>query len=202
MTENISMTRIIDLPESQTINHSQMASDMYMPMNVHPNPYGIKAPPPGGMPNPIHVSQEENKFIPSEHIQRLPQRDIPMNNEQYNHDEQVQPNYVPKIKLTSDYIEEYQKETDYKIREYENNKKKEKKIESWFDELHTPIVISLLYFIFSLPIINTTIFKRFSFLSIYKEDGNFNIIGLTLKCILFGISFYGVHKSMNILSEM
>ena len=65
-----------------------------------------------------------------------------------------------------------------------------------FDKIQIPIMISLMFFLFHLPIINTIIFKRFSFLSIYTDDGNFNIYGLCLKSILFGAGFYMLDSSM------
>lgn len=212
MADNISMTRIADLPDAT----GQMPSDMYTPINAHPNPYGIQAPVPGGIPHPTPDGsfQPENTFqrnpftepemaslrqIPN---QRLPQRDIPMETQQYMHDEEIQPNYIPKPKLTADYIKEYQETTDKKIHAYEKEKKRERAIESWTDELYQPMIVGLLYFIFQLPIINRLVFQRFSFLQIYKEDGNFNLWGLCLKGTLFATYFYFVQKSLNVLSEM
>jgi hypothetical protein len=49
--------------------------------------------------------------------------------------------------------------------------------------------------------VNTVIFKRFSFLSIYREDGNFNLVGLTLKSLLFASMFYSFHKSIELISN-
>ena len=48
----------------------------------------------------------------------------------------------------------------------------------------------MLYFLFQLPIVNAQIFKKFSFLSIYDADGNFNIYGLGFKSMLFGSIYY------------
>jgi hypothetical protein len=136
-------------------------------------------------------------------VQRLPQRDIPMNVSQHVQDEYVQPNYIPPPpKLTRDYIQEYQDTSDRQIREHEERRMREKKRATWLDEVQIPILVGLLYFVFQLPIINTLIFKRFSFLSIYSDDGNFNIVGLTLKCILFGLTYYSMHKSIEIFGNM
>jgi len=228
MNENISMTRIVDLPDTNGgfEQNSLGAADMYIPINGHPNPYGIPPPPAGGMSPPQQTqtgpteykntmyssniqppnlapqySQEQFNEMFSQQQQRLPQRDIPMNVSQHVQDEQIQPNYIPKPKLTSDYIQEYQESSDRKIREHEEKKMREKKAASWFDEFQTPIIIALLYFIFQLPIINTIIFKRFSFLSIYREDGNFNLLGLILKSLIFAFMFYSFHKSIELISN-
>jgi hypothetical protein len=189
MNENISMTKISDLPDSHlSVNvHSQGLSNTYLPMDVHPNPYGMPPPPAGGIMPPQHTQPRENmeSINYSEHTQKLPQRDIPMNITEHIQDQEIQANYIPPSKITKDYIQEYQKENDTKIREREIQKSRDRISESWLDKLHMPIFISLLYFVFQLPIINTLIFKRFSFLAIYNEDGNFNVIGLTLKSICF-----------------
>lgn len=228
MSENISMTRIVDLPDtSGAFEQNGLGADMYIPINGHPNPYGIPPPPVGGMAPPQQTqtintqfnntmysanvqpqkpapqySQEQFNEMFTQQQQRLPQRDIPMNISEHMQDEQIQPNYIPKPKLTADYIHEYQESTDRKIREHEEQKMREKRAASWFDEVQIPVMIALLYFIFQLPIINTVILKRFSFLSIYREDGNFNLLGLTLKSLLFASMFYSFHKSIEIISNL
>ena len=209
MSENISMTRIIDLPDTSGSfeQNNNLGADMYIPINGHPNPYGIPPPPPGGMAIPQQTqnapAQYKNTMIQQSHEmqQRLPQRDIPMNLYEHTQDEQIQPNYIPKPKLTSDYIHEYQESNYHKMKEHEAKIMREKKTAFWFDEFQTPVIIFLLYFIFQLPIINTVIFKRFTFLSIYREDGNFNLMGLILKSSLFASAFYSFNKSIDIISN-
>ena len=208
------MTRISDLPEmSGQQNKSQPNLDgSYMPMNIHPNPYGMTQPPVGTLPPQLESqSTQEDKtqqknimYMPtdfSQPQQRLPQRDIPKIPENYTQDEQVQPNYIPKPLSTKDYIDEYQEVTNKKLREYENKKRNEKINDTWFDEFRIPIIIGILFFIFHMPIINTIVFKRFSFLSIYNDDGNFNLYGLIFKSICFGISFYMMNYSMEYLTN-
>lgn len=211
--ENITITRIADLPTNSA--NSQMmtppSDGTYMPMNVHPNPYGMPQQP-TGLPPPIQTQdgpkQMQNvMYMPPEQqfalpVQKLNSRDIPHNMDDFMHDEQIQPNYIPKPKTTDDYIEEYQQATDRKIKEYESKKAMEKKTDSWFDEIRIPAVIAILFFIFHMPIVNTLIFKKFSFLSIYTDDGNFNFYGLILKSAFFGTAFYFLNKIMIFLSEM
>ena len=224
MAENISVTRIVDLPEGPYMGSAQggMAqggmgqggmgggmggfSNTYMPIDVHPNPYGIPQPPPGGMLPPEHTQGRVGggamggpSYVPDV-PQRLPQRDIPMNPMDHIQDEQVQPNYIPPPpKLTSDYIQEYQVSQDRQIREYEEKKMREKTREHWLDTVQWPILVGLLYFVFQLPIINTLVFKRFSFLTIYREDGNFNLLGLTLKSAVFAVLYLGIQKGISFL---
>jgi len=219
MTENISVTRIVDLPEGPYMGGGLGPqgggmppqgggmggfSNTYMPIDVHPNPYGIPQPPPGGMLPPEHTQGRSGNGPSSNYIpdvpQRLPQRDIPMNTMEHTQDEQIQPNYIPPPpKLTSDYIQEYQVSQDRQIREYEEKKMREKTREHWLDAVQWPILVGLLYFVFQLPIINTLIFKRFSFLSIYREDGNFNLVGLTLKSAIFAVLYLGIQYFLTLL---
>lgn len=210
----ISQTQQNQLPQQNQIQ-GQMPN--YQPMlNVHPNPYGIPQSQTGGLPPPIQTQegpkmQQNIMYEPPQSLpdimgqgptNRLPQRDIPMMQEDYTHDEQIQPNYIPKQRLTRDYIDEYQNSTDRKIKEYEDKKRIEKTRESWFDEIKIPIIIGVLFFIFQMPVINTMIFKRFSFLSIYNDDGNFNISGLFLKSICFGTLFWILNRGMDTISEL
>ena len=69
-------------------------------------------------------------------------------------------------------------------------------------EFQVPIILGLLYFFFQLPIVNAQIFKKFAFLSIYDEDGNFNIYGLGLKSVLFGSVYYMIMNIFYFLMEV
>ena len=213
--ENITITRIADLPDLGTSTSQGQMNNNYQPMlNVHPNPYGIAQPPTGGLPPPVQTQEgpkmQQNIMYepppmnerPTAPAVRLPQRDIPMSTDELVYDEQIKPNYVPKPRLTKDYIDEYQQSTDRKLKEYENKKRVEKSRETWFDEFRIPVIIATLFFIFHMPIINTLLFKRFSFLSIYNEDGNFNIYGLGLKSIFFGILFWILNRGMEYIGEI
>lgn len=233
--ENISMTRISDLPLSNGQNYQdnfnnngtkmfgETESNVYIPLNPHPNPYGNQPtgaiPPPPQQQYPYSQVQTQNQMMmPPQNNQsqmmmpqnmlneqpeyRLPQRDIPMDITDFTNDEQIQPNYIPRPKITSDYVEQHEQATKNKIREYEEEEKQKSQINQWLDKLYTPIILGFLYFIFQLPIINTLVFKRFSFLAIYKEDGNFNLLGLVLKSSLFASSFLFIENSMQYIIKM
>jgi len=233
-------TRIADLPENITVqmpsynpNVNNLESPTnYIPINVHPNPYGISAQNPimpiPQQPNvnsmnhmqqmspmnqinqmePISVKKPKQLFTEQQQYElnnmqqiRLPSRDIPVDTTNYLQDEQVQPNYIPKSNVSSDYIRDYEETTEKHIREHEKKKYRESVIDDILTEFQTPILIGILFFIFQLPIINTIIFKKFSFLSLYNEEGNFNFYGLLFKSILFGSLFYSVQKITNFISE-
>jgi len=212
--ENI--TRISDLPDVPNNGGTQNSfnpnmqqppvTNGYVPINLHPNPYGISsqnpimAPP--SQPQPQYVSEEQKLQIQTIQPQRLPSRDIPQDQSGYNHDEEIRPNYIPKSNHKEDYVRNYEDMTEKNLKEYEEKNRKEKKIDILLSEFQTPIFIMILFFLFQLPMINTIIFKRFSFLSIYNADGNFNFSGLVLKSIMFGSFYYGILKFTNFLSEI
>ena len=178
-------------------------------MNVHPNPYGI--PPQNNvmsLPQTTQPPKNQNQFLPqynmpqNEPQYRLPSRDIPVDPTQYLNDEQVQPNYIPMHKLTSDYIKDYEDENDIPIQQYRQKKHRESLIDTLLTELQTPIFIAILFFIFQMPIINTLMYKNLAFLPIYNSDGNANFYGLFLKSAMFGLLYYGVSKFTNYISQL
>ena len=184
----------------------------YKPLNIHPNPYGHNAVMPETMPNPQAspqrgqqnnmgymekeqpaVAGQVNYTLENMPPQRLPSRDIPMNPVDYQQDESVQANHIPKVKLTSDYIREYEAANEQTHTEHLEKKYRRETARTLIGELQVPILIAVLYFIFQMPIVNTAMRKYSSFLAIYHEDGNFNLIGLIIKSFLFGTVFYMFH---------
>ena len=78
----------------------------------------------------------------------LPSRDIPMDESRIAADEEVKTNYVPQTENT-DYIQDYQTNENI-IREHEANIMKQASIEDIYEELQTPIIAMLIYFLFQL----------------------------------------------------
>ena len=220
-------TRISDLPENITLQPnmsngggggggSQSLQNTYMPMNIHPNPYG----PQDGNPTPINPSMQQNQQPPQYSQQqppqfaqqqppqfaqqpqyKLPSRDIPMDTLQHSHDEQIKPNYIPNTRLSSDYVLDYEKVNETKNKITNEIKHKTRFIDNVMVELQTPIFISILFFIFQMPIINSCMLKYLSFLLIYNEDGNFNFYGILLKSMLFGALFYSSNKFIDYIGD-
>ena len=175
----------------------------YIPMNIHPNPYNNS--PANAIPQehirPQQLSENQQNILANQPPQRLPSRDIPQDTTTYLQDEQIQPNYIPKTRDMHDYVREREDMTEKNVREYESKKKMSSRLDDILTEFQTPIFVTILFFFFQLPTINTLIFKRFSFLAIYNNDGNFNFFGLLLKSVMFGISYYIVYKITEFLSE-
>jgi len=201
----------------------------YMTMNVHANPYGLPPPMNEGLPLPVARPPSQNQSqqypappslpsqpnnmqmpnypIPPEQIalhqqQMLPSRDIPQDTMQHTQDEQIRPNYIPPPKRSDDFVKDYEKQMEHKIKEYEKEKKQKSDTDKAFDKFQSPIIASILFFILHMPIINTMIFKKFSFLSIYNEDGNFNFYGLILKSFIFGSFYWFIERAIDYLGEI
>jgi hypothetical protein len=231
-------TRIADLPDNisyellpqqQQPQFQEGTNTQYMPMNIHPNPYGISAQNPiMGLPEQSTPSAHRNQDPQMQQIQqiqqlqhieppamteqqmyeiqlqppsRLPSRDIPISTTQYTNDPQVHANYIPPSNVSSDYVQAAEKLTEDKIKRHQQEKHRASRFDELMTEFQIPIMICLLYFIFQLPLINNMIFKRFSFLAIHHADGNFNMYGLIMKSILFGVAFYFVTKTIHLISE-
>lgn len=195
-----STTRIDDLPENITMrvpNEQSGQVPTYAPMNVHPNPYGNSI-----QPNVMPPPQAKVRFQEEASQVRLPSRDIPMDQSRYQQDEEVQPNYIPRAKLTSDYVKDYEDVTLENIRKHENRKEKTSMVDRILSDLQTPILVALMFFIFQMPMMNTMFYRNFSFLSVYNTDGNINFYGITLKSLLFGGIFYSLQNTVNYLTDI
>lgn len=211
-----SFTRISDLPNGNSqSNKPHELPNNYIPINVHPNPYGIsdKNPiielpqdanvhmPPFRPPVSNQMSDTDIAQLNTMQQQRLPSRDIQHDTTSYSQDEAVQPNYIPKPRDLDDYVREHEKTTEKNLREYEDKKRRRNTIDSIITDFQTPIFIAAMYFIFQMPIVNKLIFKRFSFLSIHNDDGNFNFYGLILKSFSFGAIYYAMVQFTTFISE-
>lgn len=192
-----------------------VGQNTYVPINIHPNPYGVQQQDPT-LPLPQNIPQRGSNQVPpqnysaqvmggldpAQEIQhRLPSRDIPMDSLAYQHDQEVQPNYIPKPKLTSDYIRDYEAASEDRLRKHEEKKHRERTVDSIFTNIQTPILIAILYFLFQLPIVTTLLYKYFSFLAIYNADGNLNLSGLILKSVMFGSLFFSLQSVSEYVSN-
>jgi len=205
-------TRIADLPEN-TINISEGPNNTYMPMNVHPNPYGNSNTPsilphPSTTQPPQTVPQMQPQMAPQVPAQiasqpqfKLPTRDIPIDTGSYMQDEEIQANYIPKHNVSSDYVRDYEKINNEKIEKYEKDRRRKSHWEMIFDEIQTPILVAVLFFFFQIPFVNTMIFRNFEFLGLFSADGNMNTNGYIFKSVAFAVSYYIMLATVNYIAE-
>jgi hypothetical protein len=125
---------------------------------------------------------------------QLPSRDIPMNTTGHSNDAQVQPNYVPMHERQSDYIKDYEQTSDM-IDNYNRNVNRSNSLDEMYNEIQTPLLLAVLYFLFQLPFFRRFLLSYFPIL--FSNDGNFNINGFLFSSVLFGMLFYLLNKVTN-----
>ena len=136
----------------------------------------------------------------AEGMTKLSIRDVPQNQEQYVMDKRSQPNYIPtqenvneKDQGDQDYIFNHQTSEDI-IQENARRQQKTDSLDTLYNELQIPILISVLYFIFQLPIFHKTLFKYLP--SLFNNDGNHNLAGFIFNSAVFGVIYYLMTKGI------
>ena len=176
----------------------------YMPINVHQNPYGVSEQ------NPIMDQSVSSQHVPEMYQEQLsnmkqnrfPSRDMQQDTLHLSNDEQIQPNYIPRSNVTSDYVRTHEDMTELSLHEYNRKQRRHDTLDIILTELQLPIFITILFFIFQLPLINNMIFKQLPIFSLHNLDGNFNLNGLILKSIIFGGFYYSSYKIITFISEL
>ena len=124
-------------------------------------------------------------------------RDVPMDKTHVTLDNKVDPNYIPQVE-TNDFVNNHDTEEDYKnskIR-YENQ---QDKLNVIYNDIQTPILIVVIFFIFNLPITKGVLYKLFKFM--FHKDGNYNMTGISSVSLIFGLVYYILDKGLNYLSD-
>ena len=125
-------------------------------------------------------------------ITQLQSRDIPMTTSGLSADPQVMPNYVPPPPQNIDYIKNYEQTSDM-INQYNKGKHMNDSLDDMYNEIQTPILLAVLYFLFQLPFFKRFLFTYISFL--FYNDGNYNINGYLFTSVLFGLLFHLLMKT-------
>lgn len=141
----------------------------------------------------------------------IPTRDIPMNPNAFTHDEQSRPNYVPQPQQqmsgmgmsggsggSADYIKDHTSMENI-VRANARQSNQIDTIEAIYYDLQMPILIGVLYFIFQMPVFRAQLLHFLP--SLFGEDGNFKIMGLTATSVMFAGTFFVIMKIFNKLGE-
>jgi hypothetical protein len=168
------------------------------------------------IPNPTQALQQErdndpsvmqknlNQFVTG--IQQasaagmtaLPSRDIPQNQQHLSQDVHIQPNYIPPPETQIDYIRA-QQTNDEIIRAQAQKQIKKNTFDIWFDELQTPVLIGILFFLFQLPVIQKQLCRMLP--SLFNKDGNPSLSGYVFTSLSFASVYYFLVKSMYLLEK-
>lgn len=168
------------------------------------------------IPNPTQALQNERDMDPSTMqknlnqfvtgIQQasaagmtaLPSRDIPQNQQHLSQDIHIQPNYIPPPQTELDYIRAEQT-NDEIIRAQALKQGKKDSFDIWYDELQTPVLIGILFFLFQLPVIQKQMCRLLP--SLYNKDGNPSLSGYVFTSVSFASVYYFLVKSMRFLER-
>ena len=113
----------------------------------------------------------------------------------HNIDPNIQPNYVPPPpQNNNDYIKDYEQTSDM-INTYNKNTQRQNSLDEMYNEIQTPLLLAVLYFLFQLPFFRKFLFNYFTVL--FSKDGNLNINGFLFTSILFGLIYYLLNKITN-----
>jgi len=121
----------------------------------------------------------------------LPPRDIPHDTLPHQHDKQTTPDFIPEQK--DDYIGNI---LDNEKIIYNNQIKQNKidNVEFIYEQIQMPLLISVIYFVFQIPLFKRWLFKLMP--KLFKPDGNANIYGYIFNSILFGLTYFIMTKSI------
>ena len=126
---------------------------------------------------------------------QLPSRDIPQSQTHLTQDAELKPNYIPDS--NTDYIENSYNHNnivdEHKRKELNNNN-----LDSLYDDIHIPIILAVIYFVFQLPIIKKNTLKYIP--SLFSKDGNYNFVGYVITSMAFASTYYFIIKSLEYLT--
>lgn len=141
----------------------------------------------------------------------IPTRDIPMNPNSFTHDDQSRPNYVPDPRSVhfqdgagggggggADYIKDYESMESI-VRANARQSNQLDTIEAIYYDIQMPILVGVMYFIFQMPVFRAQLLHFLP--SLFGEDGNFKMIGLTATSAMFALVFFIIMKLLNKLGE-
>lgn len=119
---------------------------------------------------------------------QLPSRDIPMTTSRLTTDPQVVPTFVPPPPAHhTDYIQQYETPSTM-AHQYNQRKQMHTTLDAMYDEIQTPLLLAVLYFLFQLPAFKRLFYQNLRFL--FDPDGNYNLTGFVCMSVLFGLLFH------------
>jgi|TARA_B110000114_G_scaffold158625_1_gene174001 hypothetical protein len=187
------------IQEIETIRNTELQQGM---STQTPGPAPTQPPAPAqGPPHVEGNNIDINSFVTglqqaaASGALQLPSRDIPQTQGHLTQDNHLQPNYIPEQK--GDYIQDTYNQEQI-INNQSQNLASENRLDAIYDDIHIPIILSVIYFVFQLPIIKTNTLKYIP--TLFNKDGNFNILGYLINSLAFSSTYYCIIKSLDYLS--
>ena len=204
-----STTSINDLPVGSSGNNAIPSNNITLETTEHTSVIPqvaqapIQAPTPQSMPD-SQKQHEMNQVVSG--IQQasaagstlLPSRDIPQDTLPIVQDDQSRPTFIPDPQDgPRDYITD--PDPQHLLDMQKRNSVKREAADDLYSELQIPILISILYLLFQLPITHK-FFKRYM-PPLFNVDGNQNTFGYLILSGLFGLTFYSINLLMDKFSS-
>jgi len=202
-------TSIDDLPLSSQTPSSGFGNNG-SPLIYSPN-VGVEQ---RGPPNvPMNVMNEVMQGVQrasANGMTMIPTRDIPMNPNSFTHDDQARPNYVPQPKSVHfadggsggggdfDYIKDHTSMESI-VRANARQSNQLDTIEAIYYDIQIPVLVGVMYFIFQMPVFRAQLLHFLP--TLFGEDGNFKMIGLTATSAMFAVLLFIIMKLLNKLGE-
>lgn len=124
------------------------------------------------------------QYASSSGATQLNSKDISMDNP--SPDPETRVDHIPSPKHV-DFIEQGNEEEE----DDDDLHTQPSRLDSLYDTIQRPLLISVLYFLFQLPLFKN-ILQQFKFL--FLKDGNYNIYGYVFTAVLFGIVYNAILK--------
>ena len=201
-------TNINDLP----VSNDNIQMTINDPQQMQPQPQQMQQPPQQMQQPPQQMSEPQqnvsldpntiNQIVNELHqatlsgSTKLASRDIPIDTLSMQQDVETSPNFVPEVsEERKNYIpNEDDLETIVKKQNIKTNH--QNNIENMYNELQTPILLGVLYFLFQLPFFKKLLYQTFP--SLFMNDGNLSINGYIFYSSLFSIVFYFLNRLVGI----
>lgn len=118
------------------------------------------------------------------------------NTQQFTHDEQIQPNYIPPPKPINPQQENMNIEEIHKVAQKQLRQQKQT---NFVQQIQTPLIVSVFIMLSHLPIIQRIIFKHFP--ALYHKQGSLNMYGLLFISIIFSGFYFVGNRVIEIFNE-
>ena len=174
-------------PSQQYIPQTQTRQNQSenIQINIHEPSWDSVHAPPNQIP-----SQQLNTIMNAIHQTggaTLPPRDMPTSSQMLIQDEQATPNYVEEPTMVEKKVRFAEE-----AKNSESMKQKQKKTQSPLpfldlDNIHVPIIGSVLYFVFQLPFLNAKLYKAVP--ALFAKEGKPSIMGILVTSVVFGVLF-------------
>ena len=126
-------------------------------------------------------------------VTQLMSRDMPNTSHHISQDEQIQPNYVPEPDSHEDYVNQ-EEDADEIVNAYNSKLQNEGQFDRLYEDLQTPIMLAILFFIFQLPFLKKQLFVFVP--ALFMGDGNYNLYGFLFVSVLYATVYHVITKSL------